>query len=149
VSEALSPDARLRGVLALLAVAAGTGELPYDQLKRSFRDAAVRDPLDSLAALVFGGGYLFYLAEQGQNPRCTSYTDAVLFISTCISVGYADVFARTDAGKAIASFVMTIGPSLAASALDRPAGEPDESVELQRAILGKLDAILEALRAAP
>ncbi len=114
----------------------------------------VRDPIDSIAVTVLGGAYLFYLAEKGRNPKCTSYWDALVFISTSISVGYDDVFARTDAGKAIASFVMTFGPALAAAALDPPAGEEQaptvtvspESIEVQRAILGKLELIVQALQ---
>jgi voltage-gated potassium channel len=152
--EATTPEARLRGAMALLAVGlavSDAGDLSYADLKRSFRDALVRDPIDSLAVIVFGCSYLFYLAEQGENPRCVTFLDAVNFISTCLSVGYDDVFARTEAGKAIASFVMTFGPALAASALAPPAREVerDESLEVNRAILGKLDAILAALRKAP
>ena len=93
----------------------------YGLIKDGLRDLATRDPLDTLATVVLGGAYLFYLAEHGKNPKVKSYYDALLFISTCLSVGYADVFATTDAGKAIASFVMTVGPSLSARALDAPA----------------------------
>jgi voltage-gated potassium channel len=93
----------------------------YQLAKSALRTAATRDPLDSLASVVLGGSYLFYLAERGKNPKVKSYYDALLFISTCLSVGYADVFAKTNAGKAIASFVMTLGPSLSARALDPPA----------------------------
>ncbi|XXY51760.1 ion channel [Sorangium sp. So ce269] len=141
-------DERLRGAIALLAVglaAGGAGELSYEQLKQRFRGAMTRDPVDSLAAMVLGCSYLFYLAEHEENPRCARFVDAVLFISTCLSVGYADVFARTDAGKAIASFVMTFGPTLAASALSGPA--PQETQDQNRAVLERLDGILEALRA--
>jgi voltage-gated potassium channel len=131
------------------------GDLSYGVLKRGFREAMLRDPLDSLAVIVLGGSYLFYLAENGRNPKCTSFWDAMVFVTTCLSVGYDDVFARTDAGKAIASFLMTFGPALAAGALDPPASEKpeptaaasSEAIEVQRAILAKLSAILEALKA--
>ncbi len=96
----------------------------YEASKSALRALAVRDPLDSLASVVLGGSYLFYLAERGKNPKVRSYYDALLFISTCLSVGYADVFAKTNAGKAIASFVMTFGPSLSARALDPPSRTP-------------------------
>lgn len=85
------------------------------------RELAARDPVGSLATVVLGGAYLFWLAEREANPKCRTYLDAVLFVSTCLSVGYADVFARTQGGKAIASFVMTFGPALSARALDPPA----------------------------
>lgn len=96
----------------------------YEASKSALRALATRDPLDSLASVVLGGSYLFYLAERGKNPKVKSYYDALLFISTCLSVGYADVFAKTNAGKAIASFVMTLGPSLSARALDPPSRAP-------------------------
>lgn len=147
---AADASARLRGALALLALGAATGgadALPYDALKQRLRSAVVRDPLDALAALVLGCSYLFYLAEQGENPRCSTFLDALVFVSTRLSAGHDDGFARTDAGKAIASFVMTFGPALSTSALRPPAGEPNEALEQGRAILERLDAILEALRA--
>ncbi|WP_437618774.1 hypothetical protein [Sorangium sp. So ce1151] len=145
-------DERLRGAIALLAVglaAGGAGELSYEQLKQRFRSAMTRDPVDSLAVMVLGCSYLFYQAEHAENPRCAGYVDALLFISTCLSGGYTDLFARTPAGKAIASFVTTFGPTLATSALGAPAGAsaPQGTQEQGRAILERLDGILEALRA--
>ncbi len=114
-----------------------------------------RDPLESLAAVVLGGSYLFYLAEKGRNPKVQSFWDALNFIATSLSVGYDDVYAQTDAGKALASFVMTFGPALSAAALDPPASEvpaptatvSPESLEVQRAILERLTAIQAALEA--
>ena len=98
--------------------------LDYGALKNGLRALAVRDPVDTLATVVLGGSYLFYLAEKGKNPKVVSFYDALLFISTCLSVGYADVFAKTDAGKAVASFVMTVGPALSSRVLDAPASAP-------------------------
>jgi voltage-gated potassium channel len=159
-SQARDPDAAALSALGqiargLLSSSGSGGDLSYGTLKRGFREAMVRDPLDSLTVVVLGGSYLFYLAEKGRNPKCNSFWDALVFITTCLSVGYDDVFARTDAGKALASFVMTFGPALAASALDPPANEKPEpaaatnpeAIEVQRAILAKLSAILEALKA--
>ncbi|AUX34626.1 uncharacterized protein SOCE836_068020 [Sorangium cellulosum] len=146
----LGRDERLRGAVALLALglaAGGAGELSYDRLKQRFqqrfRSAMTRDPLDALAVMLVGCSTLFYQAEHGENPRCASFLDAVLFISTCVSGGYADRLAQTAAGKAIASFAMTMGPALAASALGAPQGADDQG----RAIVERLDGILEALRA--
>jgi voltage-gated potassium channel len=146
------PDAMALSALGQIVTslfANGGGELSFGALKSGFREAVKRDPLDSLAAVVIGGSYLFYLAEKGKNPKVTSFYDALVFITTCASVGYSDIFARTDSGKAIAAFVMTFGPSLSASALDAPAGEKPEptvtvspeSLEVQKAILAKLEAI--------
>ena len=167
-SPARDPDAAAMSALGQIArglLAGAGGDLSYGTMKRGFREAMLRDPLDSLAVVVLGGAYLFYLAEKGRNPKCESFWDALVFVTTCLSVGYDDVFARTDAGKAIASFVMTFGPALSGAALDPPAGEraseraketpaapvaaaaDPEAIEVQRAILGKLEAILQALKA--
>lgn len=132
------------------------GDLSYGALKRGLRETAKRDPLDTLLVMVFGGSYLFYLAEKDANPKCTSIWDALVFVTTSLSVGYDDVFARTPSGKAIASFLMTFGPSIANSVFNPPASEPveptvtvsPEALDLQRSILARLDAILEALRPA-
>jgi hypothetical protein len=121
-------------------------------LKGGLREAVAKDPLDAALVTVFGGSFLFYLAEKDDNPKVTSYFDALVFISTCMSVGYADVFARTPAGKAIATAVMTVGPSLAAAVLNAPEEPtkpeaPPELLRVQGVIADKLDAILAELRA--
>lgn len=126
------------------------GDLGWGTMKRGVREVMTRDPLDALAATVLGGSYLFYLAEKGKNPKIVSFWDALAFITTSLSVGYDDVFARTDAGKAIASFVMTFGPALSSRALDAPAAEQAaeaaEALAVQKAILARLDAIHAALQ---
>jgi voltage-gated potassium channel len=153
-SQNRDPDAAALSALGRIAtglLGGAGGDLSYGTLKSGFREAVMRDPLDSLAVTVLGGSYLFYLAEKGKNPKVESFFDALAFISTCLSVGYDDVFARTDAGKAIATFVMTFGPALSGAALEPPAAEKAaevaESAEVQRAILARLDAILAALKA--
>ena len=159
MSQSSDPDTAALSALGqiargLLTSEAG-GDLSYGTLKRGFREVLRRDPLDSIAAVVLGGSYLFYLAEKGNNPKVESYWDALAFITTSLSVGYDDVFARTDAGKALASFVMTFGPALSAAALDPPADEvpaptvtvSPESLEVQKAILERLTAIQAALDA--
>jgi hypothetical protein len=147
---------------ALLAVAATTAQTHGISLvgggwKRSLRAAVANDPVDALAVTVLGGAYLFYLAEKGHNEKVNTYWDALVFVSTCLSVGYADIFARTRAGQAIASALMTFGPTISGAALDAPASEqsappklelPEEALAVQKAILGKLDAILVEMRAA-
>jgi hypothetical protein len=141
--------------LALLAaVAAAEGAAPaLASLKKGLREAVERDPFDATVVTVAGGAFLFYLAEKGRNPKVETYWDALVFVSTCLSVGYADVFARTPAGKAIASAVMTLGPAMSGAIFDEPragstpALSPSESIAVQRIIVDKLEAILTELRA--
>ncbi len=154
-----------QAMLALLVSgAAQNGVLDsWTEVKRELREGMNKDPLDALAVTVLGASFLFYIAEKDENPKVTTYVDALLFISTCLSVGYADVFAKTQAGKAIATAVMMVGPAMAAKALDPP-GPPvatvdtarvdaapatertDAALEVQRVIADKLDAILAELR---
>jgi hypothetical protein len=91
-----------------------------DAIELSFVDWAERRPLDAVMTVLGGAALAFYQAEKGVNPKIETFTDAFYYISTCASVGYADIFAQTQTGKAIASFVMIIGPALAAKSLDRP-----------------------------
>ena len=84
-------------------------------------------------------------AESGANPNVRTYWDALHYIATSLSVGYANVFPVTALGKAIGAIVMTVGPALSARALDHVprAGEDGGGT----ALLGdKLDAILAELR---
>ncbi|MBP7691611.1 MAG: two pore domain potassium channel family protein [Anaerolineales bacterium] len=84
------------------------------------RNWATRDPLTALAQFLAAAALALYAAEQGANPRIRTYVDAFYYISTCASVGYADIFAVTQAGRAIAALVMMVGPALAARALKAP-----------------------------
>jgi hypothetical protein len=82
-----------------------------------------RHPLDSAFEFLSGAALAFYLAEKEANPRVKTYVDAFYYIATCASVGYADVFAATQPGRAIAGLVMIVGPALTSKALDPPAAE--------------------------
>jgi hypothetical protein len=95
---------------------------------------------EQLAALVVWGAGLFYWAEAGENPSVKTYWDAFHYISTSLSVGYANIFPVTQIGKAIGAVVMMVGPALSARALETgaKAAEPD--------LAGKLDEILVELR---
>jgi hypothetical protein len=99
-------------------------------------------PAESLYALVGAGAALFYWAEVGQNPSVTSYWDALHYVATSLSVGYANIFPVTPLGKIVGAAVMTVGPALSARALDagapEPAGDP--------ALVAKLDEILVELK---
>jgi voltage-gated potassium channel len=127
----------------------------YVSLRESLKAAVRQDPFDATIVTVLGGSFLFYIAEKGHNPKVETYWDALVFISTCLSVGYADIFARTPAGQAIASAVMTLGPAMSGAIFEGPPAEedkkkaaPEELYRVQAAIVDKLDAILQELRAA-
>lgn len=142
--------AAMAGLLAVAAQHAGKSGASYSSFKQQIRDGIRRDPMDAALTTLFGGAFLFYLAEREVNPKVGSYWDALVYISTCFSVGYSDIFAKTSSGKAIATAIMTFGPAMTAAILDPPGGEPDLSPKLlavQEAIAEKLDAILGELRA--
>jgi voltage-gated potassium channel len=145
--------------VAALASTSAESRTAYASLKKGLRAAVASDPLDATLLTVGGGAFLFYLAEKDHNPKVRTYWDALVFVSTCLSVGYADVFARTSAGKAIASALMTLGPAMSGALLDEPrqgagpAGDatPVSSAQvlaLQNVIAEKLEAILGELRKA-
>jgi voltage-gated potassium channel len=157
-----SSDSTALALVLSLAGGGGGGELSYASLKGELKRAIANDPFDATIATVLGGAFLFYVAEKGHNPKVETYWDALVFISTCLSVGYADVFARTPAGKVIAAAIMTFGPAMSGAILDGPSasrGEEErvekvqsaevtsELLQVQRTIVEKLDAILEVLRA--
>ena len=98
-----------------------------DDLTRQALDIAERYPLDSAVGFLAAASVVFYAAERGHNPKITSYIDAFYYISTCASVGYADIFAFTQTGRAIASLVMIVGPALTSHTLDRPTESPAQN----------------------
>lgn len=85
-----------------------------------FADWAERNPMESAFGFLGTAAAAFYTVEKDENPKINSYVDAFYYIATCASVGYADVFAVTQTGKAIAALVMVIGPGLADRAINRP-----------------------------
>ncbi len=137
-------------LLSLTGGGSGDGAPSYEAVKREIKQLGAKDPFDATVVTLFGGAFLFFVAERGTNPKVTTYWDALLFISTCLSVGYADVFARTPAGKAIAAAVMTLGPALTGSVFQGTAAEKErvakEAAQVQQAILGTLGEILVELR---
>jgi voltage-gated potassium channel len=140
-----------RPLLILAALAAATEpELGRDRLEKwkgDLRAKFAEDPMGVTVSTVLFASYLFYKAEKGHNPKVSSYYDALVYVSTNISVGYSDIFAKTPAGKAIGSALMTYGPSMAAKVMDEPkrADEPEPSREVVER-LDKIIAALEALR---
>lgn len=110
-----------------LGAAAAPDVVSYDRLKRAIFTRGREAPMDTALSVITAGSLLFYLAEKEVNPRVNSLGDAFVFISTCMSVGYSDIFAKTEAGKAIATVVMTFGPALAATMFDRDASAPEDA----------------------
>src|SRR5262245_33724089 len=78
------------------------------------RPSPALTPADELGALVSWGAALFYLAEVGVNPAVNDYWDAVHYVSTSLSVGYANIFPVTALGKSVGSVMMMVGPALSA-----------------------------------
>jgi hypothetical protein len=101
-------------------------------------------PIDELSALVTWGAALFYWAEGDVNEGVKSYWDALHYIATSLSVGYANIFPVTPLGKTIGAVVMMVGPALSARALE-PA-HPESQDASQGAMVAKLDAILKELQ---
>jgi hypothetical protein len=100
-------------------------------------------PCRNAAALVGASSLLFYALERGHNPKVNDVFDAMVYTSTCLSVGYGDIFAKTPLGKVLGSALMTIGPALAAKTLDGPAADRRDAVQAQ--VLETLKQILAKL----
>src|SRR4051794_3569227 len=96
---------------------------------------------EELSQFVCAAAALFLAAEEGSNPAVRTYWDALHYVSTSLSVGYANIFPTTQAGKLIGAVVQMVGPALTARALDREA--PDRTEEVL-AELRKLTAALPA-----
>jgi len=106
-------------------------------------------PAEELGSLVGWAAAAFYLAESDVNPGVTSYWDALHYVTTSLSVGYANIFPMTPLGKTVGSVVMMLGPALSARVLDAPRErEPAAAAPLDLSpVLERLDAILHALQA--
>ena len=115
--------------------------LPIDEWASQLNGA----PLRNSAALVASSAALFLAAERGHNPKVNDIYDAMVYCSTCLSVGYADIFPRTPIGKLIGTFLMTIGPSLAAKGLEGKVDPADARKRdaVQEEILATLKQLVE------
>jgi hypothetical protein len=91
-----------------------------DEYEQRFRDWVDNNPLEANAEFLGLAAWAFYQVEKGVNPKIQTYVDAFYYISTCASVGFADMFAVTQPGRTIAALVMMLGPSLTGKALNRP-----------------------------
>ena len=94
---------------------------------------------EELTDFVCSAAVLFLCAEEGHNPSVRTYWDALHYVSTSLSVGYANIFPVTQAGRAIGAVVQMVGPALSARALERNA--PDKMDEVL-AELRKVTALL-------
>ncbi len=139
----------------------------FGSVKRWLREAQQRDPMDATLTVVLVGSALYYAAERRANPRIDSFDDALLYIATSLSVGYADHHPVTPLGKLVGTVVQTYGPSLAAGILGAPAAEVaeqevaeralvtarhEESLQVEQRILSRLDRLIELMeqeRSAP
>jgi len=80
--------------------------------------------IEELTDFVCSAAVLFLCAEEGHNPSVRTYWDALHYVSTSLSVGYANIFPVTQAGRAIGAVVQMVGPALSARALsDERAGK--------------------------
>ena len=100
-------------------------------------------PCGKAAALVGVSSVVFYAAEKGRNPKVKDLFDAMIYTSTCLSVGYGDIFAKTPLGKLLGAALMTVGPAVAAQTLDGAANERRDAVQAQT--LETLKQILKAM----
>ena len=91
-----------------------------DEYEKRFLDWVNANPLEANVEFLGLAAWAFYQAEKGVNPKIETYVDAFYYISTCASVGFADMFAATQAGRTIAAIVMMLGPSLTGRALNYP-----------------------------
>jgi hypothetical protein len=106
-------------------------------------------PGRNTVAAVVAGALLFYAAEKHRNPKVNDVWDAAVYASTCLSVGYGDIFAKTPLGKIIGTTLMTLGPALSGAALDGPTkARHEESKQTQEQILITLQQILARLKPA-
>jgi hypothetical protein len=113
--------------------------LPFEQVAGAL-DAS---PCRNAAAVVGAGSVVFYLLERGRNPKVNDIFDAMVYISTCLSVGYGDIFAKTPLGKLLGSALMTVGPALASKTLDGPAAARRDATQAE--MLETLKQILSRL----
>jgi hypothetical protein len=97
------------------------------------------EPAESLVAVVGVAAAVFYWAEVDANDNVNTYWDALHYIATSLSVGYANIFPVTPVGKLIGAAVMMIGPALSGKVFK----QEDET----GAKLGEVVAELKALRA--
>ena len=117
-----------RPLLVLAAIAAATspdmGKGALDRFKGGVRDGFARDPMGSVLAAVLGGAWLFYKAERGHNPKVKSYYDALVYVSTNLSVGYSRHLREDAARQGDRHRADDVRPGDGGEDLRRPDGRP-------------------------
>lgn len=108
--------------------------------------ALTNNPLEANVTFLLGATTAFYRAEVGVNPGIKTWIDALYYISTCLSVGYADIFAVTQPGRAIAALVMMVGPALTAELLDPPERSHSASEVGQEKMIALLQELVTEVR---
>jgi hypothetical protein len=148
-SSAKSVQKRPLLVLAALVAAAepDLGKGAIERLKASLRERYKGDPIGSTATAVLLASWLFYRAERGKNPKVNSFVAAAEYITSSLSVGYTDIYPKTQAGKAIASTLMTFGPAMAANIFEQPREATAPSRAEADPVVERLDRILALLEA--
>jgi voltage-gated potassium channel len=91
-------------------------------------------PGEEVCLLVAGSAALLYWAEKDENPAVKDYWDALHYVTTSLSVGYANLFPVTPIGKLLASTLMTVGPALSARVLDTGAPGSDVGDKLDEVV---------------
>ena len=114
--------------------------LPVDRVSETLD----RSPCASAAAVVGASTLLFYALERGRNPKVNDVFDAMVYTSTCLSVGDGDIFAKTPLGKVLGSALLTVGPALAARTLEGPAAARRDATQAE--VLETLKQILKHLQ---
>ena len=122
-------------------------QIPERVSLSDWAEKLAQNPTENTAYVVAASSILFYLVERGYNPKINDVWDAAIYCSTCLSVGYGDIFARTPLGKLIGTTLMSIGPALSGATLDGKSAARKE--ELQQEILSTLKSILEKLPVTP
>ncbi len=118
-------------------------QIPDDVPVDRWAGKLVGAPARNTAAVVAASAAIFYVAERDHNPKVNDIWDAFVYCSTCLSVGYGDIFARTPVGKILGTTLMTLGPALSGQALG---GESEAKAErLQEEVLATLRSILERM----
>src|SRR3954464_4500834 len=97
-------------------------------------------PCRNTASVVGLSTVAFYLLERNRNPKVNDVWDSMVYCSTCLSVGYGDIFAKTPLGKILGSALMTIGPSMAARTTEGSdaARRADDDADVQAQLLETL-----------
>ena len=107
------------------------------------------NPAQNTLILVGLATLLFYKAEKEHNPKVNDIWDSLVYVTTNLSVGFSDIFARTTMGKIVGSALMTFGPSMAANFINGAAAKPEPGQQTQNEILETLRRILQHLESAP